>query len=499
MHKQPTPAGTAEARTLYRRAALPGWARAGGSREADSWPRTSRLLPWAIAGFLCIVVLVPFDAITLPLTLPVDSKLDRFALGGLAILWFGTLVVSRLRGWRSPTGISPTLIDWALWGFLAAATASLLVNAESLALTQELEVATKKLSVVVSLVAFYYIVSTGVKVSEVRAFMTLVLVLGCVTALGTIVEYRTGVNWFFDLASDTWGSFARVSPEPPDPPYARPSITGPTSHGLALTSLLALLMPIALIRALHSKDSLRRWLYIAVLALLLAGAVSTLRKTALVAPAVGLITAVCLQPRLALRSIPLIAVLVVSVQLISPGALSGIRYELTGGSEQSNEGRTSDYDAVRPDLATSPILGRGIGSYDPLLYQLQAQYERHRILDNQFLMLAIETGVLGVGAYVFLMVAAFRVPARARRDRDAARAGPAVAAAAAAAVFAVSNLTYDVLAFPQVPYLFLGLIGLGAVAARGTTVSMVSRVPRGAGDPVARQQRTKTAVAADTG
>ena len=48
--------------------------------------------------------------------------------------------------------------------------------------------------------------------------------------------------------------------------------------------------------------------------------------------------------------------------------------------------RVSDYDAIKPDLAAHPLIGRGYGSYDQ---------KKHRILDNQYLALAIGVGLLG--------------------------------------------------------------------------------------------------------
>jgi O-antigen ligase len=51
---------------------------------ADIWPHTDRLLPWGVAGFITMLMLVPFDAISLPITLPMDAKLDRPVLAVLA-------------------------------------------------------------------------------------------------------------------------------------------------------------------------------------------------------------------------------------------------------------------------------------------------------------------------------------------------------------------------------------------------------------------------------
>ncbi len=54
----------------------------------DEWPYTTRLLPWALAGFMAMLFLVPIDAITLPIHLPVNGTLDRPVVIALAMLWF---------------------------------------------------------------------------------------------------------------------------------------------------------------------------------------------------------------------------------------------------------------------------------------------------------------------------------------------------------------------------------------------------------------------------
>ena len=49
--------------------------------------------------------------------------------------------------------------------------------------------------------------------------------------------------------------------------------------------------------------------------------------------------------------------------------------------------RTSDYDAIRPDVWSHILLGRGWGSYN---------HESYRILDSEILLRTIDTGVLGL-------------------------------------------------------------------------------------------------------
>ena len=72
--------------------------------------------------------------------------------------------------------------------------------------------------------------------------------------------------------------------------------------------------------------------------------------------------------------------------------------------------RAADYDAVRPDLWTHLLFGRGWGSYDHVTY---------RILDSELLHRSLEMGVFGLLAFV-AMVLSVLLGARetiARRER----------------------------------------------------------------------------------
>ena len=55
--------------------------------------------------------------------------------------------------------------------------------------------------------------------------------------------------------------------------------------------------------------------------------------------------------------------------------------------------RTADYDAVRPDVWTHLLFGRGFGSYN---------HDTYRILDSEILGRTVETGVLGLAAFLLI-------------------------------------------------------------------------------------------------
>ncbi len=53
----------------------------------DDWPRTTRVLPWLLAGFIAMLWLVPFNTIQLAVSMPVDLKLDRLVLPFVVLAW----------------------------------------------------------------------------------------------------------------------------------------------------------------------------------------------------------------------------------------------------------------------------------------------------------------------------------------------------------------------------------------------------------------------------
>lgn len=430
---------------------------AGHVAHDDEWPHTKRALPWLLAGFLVMLWLVPFQDVRLPINLPIDAKLDRFILGGIALLW----IAAFLAGGRAAPRPRGGAIGLAVLSFVVLAFASVLLNLQVLLFADDFTLAVKKLALLVAYATFFYIAATSIRPAEVPAFCALTVGLATVTALGVIWEYRIGANLFYDITAAVLPPGFALLPETGDPEFARPAITGPTQHALALTTILALALPFAVVALLRGEGRGRKVMYGVATALILAGAMATLRKTAAVMPAATLLVLLAYRRREMLRLAPLGIVLILAIQGLSPGALASIRGQLEPdrfSSSVSTQGRTADYDAVKPDIKTHLATGRGYGTYDS---------HKYRLLDNQYLVLLIEVGILGIAAYVAIALAVMIVAHPVIRSGDASRAPPALAAAAGAAAFVACNALFDTLAFPQVPYLFLFVAALAAVSAIG--------------------------------
>jgi len=410
-----------------------------------------------------MLFLVPFDAILLPVTLPLDARLDRPVLVLLGLLWVCSLFVvtagarPRLRGTRLHAAV-------ALFFFLALF--SVLLNAGVLSRLGEFELGLKKLALLASYVTVFLVVASSIRPSEARKFMALLVGLACLTSLGAIWEYRFGYNVFYDwVAGLVPGSTVQypggVELGGKDA-FGRQQVIGPTGHPLAMAGMLALAVPFATVGILASKERRTFFLYALATALIFAGAVATVRKTSGVAPIAGLLVLAAYRPRAMFRLLPLGLVMVIGITLIAPGAIGSVRDQLNPAAlfgANSTQQRQSDYDDVTPDIASHLAFGRGYGSYDP---------RKYRVLDNQYLAILIGTGFVGLAAYLAILAAIFLTAHRAARAGDPAVAPPALAIASVVVVFAVESLLFDALAFPHVPYVLFFCAGLAVVCALPT-------------------------------
>lgn len=410
--------------------------------QTADWPHTSRLLPWALFSFVAMLWLVPFDSVKLPVGGPIDATLDRPLLVLLAGLWL--VSVRALRNtW--PLRLSP--IHWAFAAFVAVAALSIVLQGEALVRIGEMDLATKQLALLVSYVVFFGLAASILRASEVTRMLKAMLVLACVTAVGVVVEYRMGINPFHDWIGPLFPGYVRPEGIGGVDSIGRQQIYGPGVHPLAAAVMFSMTLPFALAWLLEAKERRQRILYGFAVVLLIAGAVATQKKTAMVGPLVCILVLAIYRPRPMLRLTPLALILTVVVHFVAPGALGGVVDQFAPGSVNkvnTTQDRVSDYEAITPDIAEHPLLGRGYGSYDQ---------KKHRILDNLYLTLAIGVGLIGILAYLSILVTSFLEANRVARSGDPDRGPPAMAASASICVALVSGALLDFLSFPQLPYL----------------------------------------------
>lgn len=426
----------------------------------DIWPRTRRPLPWMLAGFLVAIFLVPIDAIHLKVSLPFSSDIDRFFVAAIVAAWaLGALIGRREemvrlrpRGWA--TGVS---------AFAFVAVLSIAVNVERITNLGEWDVAQKRFAVLFGLVAIFVVVTLTLRVAELRPFAVLIAGLAVLTAVGTVYEKKTGYNVFYETAATVFAPIAEVDPAPtnihPAIEEGRPTITGSTRHPLSVTSILGMSLPFAVVLAAIAPTTRRRILWVLAAGAIVAGALITQRKSGAVVPAFALLVLFVLRPRQLLRLAPFgIAGLAVGLA-VAPGAISMVQGFGSAENQASTKGRTSDYEGIVPDLLSNPLVGRGYGTLDSI------KLDTYRIFDNEYLGEIYQVGALGLLAFLAMIITPLIVVRSVLRTDNPLRGPPALAAGAGCLAFGVASALYDILSFPQAPYLFLFMAAICTCAA----------------------------------
>jgi hypothetical protein len=442
---------------LRRRAGLAPRPEPEPASRLDDWPRTTRVLPWMLAGFIAMLWLTPFNNIQLTMHTPIDMKLDRLVLPFIVVTW----AFACLAGGRVAPRLRLTPIHVAFGAFVGVAFLSVVLDAPYLDQTLELDLALKKLPLLVSYVSIFVMISSVVRRSEVAAFIKLTLVLAVICGVGIVWEYRFKQNLFsiwsgrllpglFELNGDTTAAGNIDS-------LGRRGVVGPAEVGVEAVSMLAMALPIALVGLLGAEDRRGRILYGIAACVLVAATFATLRKSALLAPVSVLATLAYFRRRELLSLAPLGLVIALVVTVLSPGAMHSTISQFSRpdrATVATTSDRTADYDAVRPDVWTHLLFGRGFGSYN---------HESYRILDSEILNRTIETGVIGLVAFLGIGISVIVAARRTIAARDPHDAPLALIGTAAAVCFLVVSALFDVLGFPHATYIFLYLAGLVSV------------------------------------
>jgi O-antigen ligase len=172
-----------------------------------------------------------------------------------------------------------------------------------------------------------------------------------------------------------------------------------TGHYLELSSTLAFAWPVALHFTFYSPDRRARRRYGLATLLITAGIAATISRTGIVAIGIAALVLMPLWParrRYNVLAAGLVAVL--GLTAVRPGLVRTI-YSLfaDASSDPSITSRTSRYEMIGFYFAQRPWLGRGTGTWVPPAYHY---------LDNQWLLTALENGIVGVAALAILHIVA---------------------------------------------------------------------------------------------
>ena len=237
----------------------------------------------------------------------------------------------------------------------------------------------------------------------------------------------------------------------------RPS--GTSTHPIEYGVLLTMVLPLAITFAMKSPT--RRLLYRAVLgAIAFAVFLSISRSAMLCAGVALLVLAISWTPVARLVALFISFAVAGLVYLTVPGVLGTITRLFTGApNDASVISRTDSYELAGHFISKSPLLGRGFGTFLP----------KYWILDNGYLGLLVEAGVVGVSGLLILIAVAAAAAIKAKRkaiydfDRELAQALLASVAAGAC-----SLAFFDTFAFPQSAGCFFLIVGMAGALRRLT-------------------------------
>jgi O-antigen ligase len=239
--------------------------------------------------------------------------------------------------------------------------------------------------------------------------------------------------------------------------YGRDGFTRPAGtaiHPIEFGAALTMILPIALHFAFTDtgRSLLRRWYPVVAIAVAVPISIS---RSAIVSSIVVLCFLVpSWAPAIRRKTIALIGVLCVAMYIAVPGLLGVLTGLFTGISQDSSaQSRTGSYSLALEFFGRTPFFGRGFQTFLPA----------YRIFDNQWLGLLVETGIFGVMAFLFLLMAGVVGGLRVKRrssNRVDASLGRSLAAAIGSAL--VSIALFDGFSFPMAGmtiFLILGCIG----------------------------------------
>jgi hypothetical protein len=233
-------------------------------------------------------------------------------------------------------------------------------------------------------------------------------------------------------------------------------VPGTATDPIELGVVAGMLLPLAIYLVMHDHVRPRWERYLACICVALNIPASVSRSGVIaVAVACGVLL-LSLPPVARLKGLALIPVSLGTVFVFAHGLIGTLTgFFLAGSSDPSITHRTNNYPYVLQLVKEYPWFGQGGGTYIPA--------SALNILDNEYLTTAIELGLMGVIALIFVLlwptiaalVAGTRTTDRKVRDLCAALAGAGFAAV-------ICSATFDSLSFPMfvnVQALCAGLTG----------------------------------------
>jgi hypothetical protein len=416
------------------------------------------LLRWNVllCGVLAVVLFVPVGRYALAINLPFGLELYRIALALVLLLWGTSLLIDpRVRLRRTPLDAPVALI-------VAAALGSVVVNVGRVAPLASAVL--KAVTLFLSFIIFFYFISSVItSVSKVIVVLKFIVSGVGMVAAFSIIEQRTGYN-IFDHVRIVF-PFLEFHERTVVARYGLLRAYGSADHPIALGVLFAMTLPLGV--ALSKARSSIWWIPTS---LILIGVLASASRTPVLAIVTAAVAFIWLRPRDIVPLLPLAIPMLIVIKIAAPGSLATLKSSFFPKSgfiaEQSTLAADPTLISGRANLIPKieegmrrPILGQGLGTRqtgddNPL--------RNSPILDNQWLGNFLDIGLLGLAAWIWLLVRIGRGLGEVARSRGSPEGVLAAGIVASVMGFAAAMLTYDSFAFVQEAVLFWVLLALGA-------------------------------------
>ncbi|MBX6382555.1 MAG: O-antigen ligase family protein [Microbispora sp.] len=353
-----------------------------------------------------------------------------------------------------------TPVRTALFVYVVAMTATYGVASYGYLPADELKLSDHALVLVLANVGIALAVCDGVRGADRLDFLLKTLVL-CGAVIGVIGVLQFVADIDLTRYLELPGLRFATEGGPVDMRDAMRRVAATTGHPIEFGVLCAMLLPIAVhygFRAVsRGEPALRWWLCAALIGMSLLFSVS--RSAVLSIGVAGIILMIGWPPRRKLQALIIAAAGLAAAGLAFPRLLKTL-YELfaNAGADSSVQYRTHDYDVAAAEISRHLWLGRGIGTWYAPKYQ---------VFDNQYILSGVESGIIGVAAFVALFACGIYSAIQARRlSADPARRDLGLTLAACLVVPLVGSATFDLLSFAIVTGVAFLLIGASGALLR---------------------------------
>ena len=399
--------------------------------------------------------------------LALPSQFVVASLGGLgspaALLSLGVLgwwVLARLQQTRAAP--SSPIVGMAIV-FATAVAISYVAAAVRPAAGEEFNLATLGLLILAGWMGLLLVAHDGTDdPRRLAVFMNRLAIAGALFGGFGLVQIATGQAWVDKLSIPGLHINQFIYAISVREGFTRPA--GTAIHPIEFGAVLCMLLPVAIGRGLGyfhrpgrpAASLLVRWLP----AMIIVAAISmSVTRSALVGLVLGLVSMAPALSRVQ-RIAGLVALLVIAtvIFLFVPGMTGSVFGLFTGINDDAGvASRLDSFAETQGYFLSSPWVGRGFGTFLP----------RYRILDNQYLGLLLETGVIGVLALAALIGTVLWVSARTwQRSLDNALRGAGLVSGIAVLVGAVSMALFDGFSFPMTASLWFLMMGAAGASYR---------------------------------